>query len=278
MEMLSVSALAYFSLAMTILSLWVKRSPWIWGAFLILAFALGSLAKIVEPIALAPIGGLLVLHTLIKGDVKGLARFVLVSVAIAVSIGLMLHYFPGFHNWKVAQNLWINFDKPFIGIFVLALGFPLLKNTREFGSMLKVAIPLALAGILLMAMLGIYSGLIQWDPKLPKLLWIFAPVNLIFVSIIEEAFWRGFVQNELQRAFGGKSGLSALAAILVTSLGFAAMHYFWAPNFPFLALVFVASVIYGSVYTFTKALEASILTHWLFNLTHFLLFTYSSSS
>ncbi|NGX47119.1 MAG: hypothetical protein K1000chlam3_00488, partial [Chlamydiae bacterium] len=55
---------------------------------------------------------------------------------------------------------------------------------------------------------------------------------------------------------------------------FAALHYIWVPNIPFLTLVFVAGIIYGSIFQFTRALEASILCHWLFNITHFLLFTY----
>ncbi|NGX48407.1 MAG: hypothetical protein K1000chlam3_01800, partial [Chlamydiae bacterium] len=71
--MLPHTVLAFFALAMTILSLWVKRSPWIWGSFLVLAFALAFMAKIITPIALAPIGAVLVLHTLLKGDLRGLA-------------------------------------------------------------------------------------------------------------------------------------------------------------------------------------------------------------
>ena len=58
------STLAFFSLAMAILSMWVKRSPWIWGPFLLLAFALGYIAELITLIALSPIGGLLIIHIL----------------------------------------------------------------------------------------------------------------------------------------------------------------------------------------------------------------------
>lgn len=282
---LSHASLAFFALAMTIVTPWVKRSPWVWGPFLIIAFALAYLAKIITPIALAPVGGLLILHTLLKGDIKGLARFLLVALTIAISLGLAMHYFPGFHNIPILKNvhfgknaapftLFLNFDKPFIGIFVLALGFPLLRNTQEFGQVMKMAIPLTIAGIIVMILLGLFSGLIQWDPKLPKIFWFFAIENLILVSIIEEAFWRGFVQKELFRWFGERGFLANSACVVFTAFSFAALHYFWIRSIPFLMLVFVAGIIYGSIFQLTKSLEASIFCHWTFNICHFLLFTY----
>jgi len=286
------STLAFFALAMSITSLWAKRSSWIWGSFLVLAFALAYLAKIISPIALVPIGTLLVLHTLLKGDIRGLARFVLVVITFVISLGLLVHKFPGFDNIPILQkvqispgaypfNLWLNFDKPFVGLFVLALGFPLVATLRDFSKLMRSAIPLALGGIAIMIVLALYFGQVRFDPKLPKIFWFFAIENLIFVSIIEEAFWRGFVQKEFFRWFGEKGIVASTASVLITALLFTALHYFWVPSLPFLLLVFVASVIYGSIYQFTRALEASILCHWLFNITHFLLFTYpglSSSS
>lgn len=277
----AAAVLSFFALAMTIITAWVKRSPWIWGGFLIFAFALGYLAKLFDPIALAPIGGLFVLHALLKGDIKGLARLLLVLLATAISIGLLIHKFPGFHNWLVVSKqqltssaapftLYLNFDKPFIGIFVLVLGFPLLKDPAEFGRMLKWAIPMIIGGVAIMIFAALFSGLIQWAPKFPKISWFFALENLIFACIIEEAFWRGFIQNELFRVFGGKG----IVSVFLTALIFAGLHYFWVPSIPFLGLVFLAGLIYGTIYQVTKSLEASILCHWVFNMTHFFFFTY----
>jgi len=285
MDSYATSALAFFALAMTIISAWVKRSAWIWGGFLIFAFILGHFAKLFDPIALVPIGGLLVLHALLKGDIKGLARLILVVLTAAISIGLITHKLPGFHNWLVIDptllspdtaplSLYLNFDKPFIGIFVLVLGFPLLQNLRSFKRMLKVAVPLALCGVAIIMVISTYSGLIKWDPKLPKIFWFFALSNLIFTAIIEEAFWRGFIQKECFRWFGGKGFASAAGAILLTSFIFAALHYFWVASLPFLGLVFLAAIVYGTIYQYTQSIEASILCHWALNLTHFTLFTY----
>ena len=287
-QLLVQSSLAYFALALTIISAWVKRSPWVWGSFLIFAFLLGYMSKILTPIALLPIGGLFLLHSFLKGDIKGFARFLLVLAATLLSLGLIIHYFPGFNNWKILDKvqiskgaspvtLYLKFDKPFIGIFVLVLGFPLIANRHQFLQLLKVAIPLTLLGLAILIPLALFSGLIHWDPKWPKMTWFFLLENLIFVSIIEEAFWRGFLQKEAFRFFGGKGFFANWACVVVVALGFAALHYFWVPHWPFLTLVFVAGLVYGAIFQITKALEASILCHWVFNATHFLLFTYIST-
>lgn len=285
MDSYAISALAFFAIAMTIISAWVKRSPWIWGGFLIFAFALGFIAKLFDPIALAPIGALLVLHTLLKGDIKGLARLILVLITVAISLTLLTHKFPGFHNWLIVDKLkltpdaapftlYLYFDKPFIGIFILVLGFPLLKDPREFVQMLKMAIPFILCAVAIMITVALFSGLIKWSPKLPEIFWFFAIVNLLFICVIEEAFFRGFLQNELFRAFGGKGFIASAGAIFITAFLFAALHYFWVSSIPFLGLVLMAGIFYGTIYQFTRSLEASILCHWVFNITHFLLFTY----
>lgn len=286
---LTHTSLAFFALAMTIVSLWVKRSPWIWGPFLILAFALAYMAKVVGSDALIPIGALLVLHTILKGDLRGLARFILVVIAIVVSLGLALHKFPGFDNpqildkVKISKNAYpfslsLNFDTPFMGLFVLALGFPLIGSIREFGRLLKVALPLSIGGMAILIVLSLYWGMIAWDPKIPRIFWFFLIQNLLFTCVIEEAFWRGFVQREFFRWFGNRGFLANIGCVFVTAFFFAALHYLWIPNIPFLGLVFIAGIIYGSIYQYTQALEASILCHWLFNITHMLLFTYPAIS
>jgi len=279
------ASLSFFALAMTIISFWVKRSAWTWGGFLVFALVLGYFAGIITPIALAPIGALLVLHALMQSEVRGLVRFVLFAATVAISIGLLGHYFPGFHNIPiyqkikispdaVASSLWLNFDKPFIGIFVLAWGLPLMKSVSDFERLLKVALPFAIGGIAIMIYFSLFSDLIHWDPKFTPRFWIFAIINLIFVTVIEEAFFRGFFQNELLRWLGGKGYLANVGSVFLTALAFALLHFQWVANPYFLALVFIAGIIYGSIYQFTKAIEASILCHWLLNITHFALFTY----
>lgn len=278
-------SLAFFALMMAFISFWLKRSPWMWGAFLIIAGLLGFYAKLLDPIALAPIGALFILHGLLRGGVQGWTRFALAIVTIGISIGLWTHLFPGFHPLLVVDqveiskgavpfSLYMSFDKPLVGFFILAWSLPLIQNLFSFKQMLKVALPLSLLGIILLAAISLYSGLITWDPKFPTFFWLFAPINLILVVIPEEAFMRGFVQNECYRLLGGKGIVAQVFAVLLTALFFAALHYTWVKNIPFLALVFIAGVIYGAIYQLTKSIEASITCHFLFNIVHFTLFTY----
>jgi len=279
------ASLAFFALMMTIISFWVKRSPWIWGGFLTFAFVLGYFANLITPIALAPIGALLFLHIILASDLKGIARLILFLLAAAISLGLLAHKFPGFEGVAVFKrirvspgampySLYLNFDKPFIGIFVLACGLPLIKNVGQLERVLKTALPLSIGGIAIMIYFSLFSGMIRWDPKYTPRIWFFAIENLIFVSIIEEAFWRGFLQNEFFRWFGRKGYLANVGCVLVTALLFGALHYLFVPSPMFVALAVIAGVVYGSIYQFTRAIEASILCHWLLNLTHFALFTY----
>lgn len=279
------TSLAFFALMMVIISFWVKRSPWIWGGFLVFALVLGYFAQVITPIALAPIGALFAVHILLAGDLRGLARFLLVLIATALSLGLLAHKFPGFHNFVVFQNvrispsaapysLYLNFDKPFIGICVLACGLPLIHNLRELERVLKIALPLIIGGIAIMIYFALFSGIIEWDPKYTPRLWAFAIINLMFVSIIEEAFWRGFLQNEVFRWLGKRGYLANVGCVFITAALFGGLHYLFVPNLLFVALAFIAGIVYGAIYQYTKALEASIFCHWLLNLVHFTLFTY----
>ena len=119
-------------------------------------------------------------------------------------------------------------------------------------------------------------GLVRWDPKFSLLFPLWAVNNFIFVSVPEEAFFRGFLQKEFSRWLG--TGLWAhVSAILAASLVFTLAHVLWVPSVPFLFAVFVASAIYGTIYAITQSIEASILCHFVVNLLHFTLFTYGAA-
>lgn len=173
-----LSTLCFFSLAMSFLSLWVKKTAWLWGSFLAISYALALIANIATPITLIPIGLLLICHAAIKKDISYAANYLLFAVITAISIGLYFHFLPGFQNWQIVSNvklspnaypysLWFNFDKPFIGIFALVFGLPLIASKEQIRHMLKMAIPLSLIGIGILMGISLLSGMVQWDPKIP---------------------------------------------------------------------------------------------------------------
>lgn len=279
-----LSTLCFFALAMSFISLWVRKTPAIWGSFLLIAYVLAFQAKIVGWLSLVPVLILLLCHFILKKDLQKSTRFILFCIVTGISLALAFHFLPGFHNWQLASqlclspgaypyNLWLNFDKPFIGLFVLAFALPLIDSRARLWQVLKVAIPFSIIGILIMLWISMHFKLVQWDPKIPMITVIWLIDNLIFVAVPEEAFFRGFIQRELYQWFGRSHG-SAIGSIFITSLFFTLLHLFWVADLGFLSLVFIASLIYGAIYQATESIEASILCHFGLNAVHFFFFTY----
>jgi membrane protease YdiL (CAAX protease family) len=283
-----IAFLCFFSFAMSFISLWIKKTAWLWATFLGIAIILAWESHVISYMALIPISVLFFCQYCLTREIAKPIRLILFGIVVIVSLALGFHFLPGFNNWKLVSqaqlcpnalpySLFLNFDKPFMGIFTLALSVPLLSTAAQWRKMLKITLPSTLLGILVMAGIALKIGMIAWCPKIT---WIFFPwmiINLIFVSIPEEAFFRGFIQRELYLWFG-KTPLSAIGSVVITSFFFVLLHLIWVGSYSFLSLVFIASVIYGALYQWTQAIESSIFCHYLFNVTHFLLFTYPALS
>lgn len=275
-----MAALCFFSLIMGIASFWIYRSPWIYGSFFLLSYFLGSFAKIVTPLALVPLLCLLVLHGILKGGIAGKTRAILVMLAGLLSIAMWIHIVPGFHNWKILSKatteytFYLNWDKPFTGIFVLAWAFPLLRTKEELKRIFSLSLPYAIFSTILLILLSIWGGIVKWDPKIPHDFWLWAIVNLFLVVIPEEAFMRGFIQKEFFRLFGEQGLAAASGSILATAFLFSLLHIQGIPHFAYILLVFASGILYGSIYQYTKSIESAIFCHYFLNVIHFFLFTY----
>jgi hypothetical protein len=271
--MVDLQDLAYFSLAMCFLSLWIRRSVWLWASFLAISLILAFQAGVAKPFSLVPIGTLILCHILMARSLQGIQRWIVFAISIIVSAALILHQIPGFCNWNVSGKFWINYDKPFIGLFVLTFALPLIRTRSDFFSVAIRTVPLTVLGIAFMAILATASGAVSLQLKWPDHLFLRTASNLIFVSIPEEAFYRGFVQEELFKKFGqGFKG--HVGSVLITSLFFAFMHVGWSLNMGILAFVFLASTLYGAVYQYTRSIESSIFCHFALNMTHMVVFSY----
>jgi membrane protease YdiL (CAAX protease family) len=211
-------------------------------------------------------------------------RFLLFSSSLFICISLFLHFLPGFANWKVASNLiiskhsyplnlWLDFDKPFIGLFAMAYLLPLIDSRRELWDLIKKVLPVLVLMSIALVAISYYLKIIVFEPKLPSVFGIWIIQNLILVSIPEEVFFRGFLQQELEKLFGAKL-FGTGCAIIITSILFALLHIGWSPNFSAIALGFCASLFYGAIYRWTQAIEASIFCRFSFSTIHFLFFSY----
>lgn len=265
--------LPFLCLGLAILSLWVYRSPWLWGGFLALALILAIDKDVANPFVLIPIGTLFLIHLLLKKNFLGYERLFLIAVAIAISTCLSFHWIPGFHNWHISGRLWINFDVPFIGFFILALQLPLIKSKGEWRRVALKTVPLTILGIGLMAILAVYTGATTLHFKCPTHPFIRLLSNLFFVAISEEAYFRGFIQEEIYK-YCGKGAKGSMIAVIATSIIFALYHLKWTSSLPILIFTGIAGLLYGSIYQYTKAIESSIFCHFALNFVHMFFFTY----
>ncbi len=120
-------------------------------------------------------------------------------------------------------------------------------------------------------LLALSFKFIHFDPKFPSCFWIWAPVNLFFTCVAEEAFYRGFLQKKLSQ-YLIKVPFSQIISIVIASFIFGFRH---TSKFDVMILfAMIAGIAYGYAYAKTNRIETSIFVHFSFNLTHFLLFTY----
>lgn len=278
-----ISTLAFIALFLGLLSLWVYRRVWVWGFFLGISLLFALMGKVIAIQALLPIGLLLGVHLWLHYPIRGLLRLILVLIATVISLALSYHVAYGFFNWALTSSMklssdalpytyYLNYDKPFIGFFILALNLPLLEDRIHYKTMLVRAIPLSLVGLAILIYLALHFQLIKFDFKLVYFLPIWIVSNLFLTVIPEEAFYRGFLQREICEHLHNK--WAGVLSILVVSIGFALMHYKFIDNYFYIGMAFVASVIYGSIYHATKSIESSILCHAAFNIAHMIFFTY----
>ena len=268
---------------MAFLSLWIDKRVGIWISFITIACVFAFIAKLIDVRGVISIGILGVIHLILSGQVKGKIRLALVLSATLISFGLITHLLPGFHNWNLVKNLqiskdgvpfslFLNFDKPFIGFFPLALTLPLLESRFQIRTILLKTVLLTLIGILVIMILALFLHVVKIDLKFPHITPIWMIANLFLTTIPEEAFFRGFLQRELNEYLDTK--WSGIFSVVAVSLLFTVAHIAFIKDVNFLLLSFVASLIYGTIYHTTRSIEGSIFCHFLFNLTHFFFFTY----
>lgn len=195
---------------------------------------------------------------------------------ILTSVGLMLHVIPGFHNVKILDNvragpesspfsMYYNFDKAIIP-FVLLISMKSLfimntrPNTRHwYWLVLVVAVPILL-------MIAVLLGGLKVEIHHPDWLFQFVLANIFFVSLAEEALFRGYLQQRLSSVFPPK------LALMIVSLLFGALHYSGGNLLVIFATL--AGLIYGLAWMLSGRLWVAVLFHVGLNLCHLLFFTY----
>lgn len=208
----------------------------------------------------------------------------LLGVLILMMVPLFyLHIIPGFHNLCLINkvrlcadctpySLYLNTDKILVGILLLVYGHRHLnRHFQEWRRSFQVTfIPLFFV-VFVLLIGATFFNYIRVDFKISSLLAPWAVVNLLFVCVAEEVFFRGFLQKELSHILHPIKG-GAWIALGIASILFGLAHY--QGGVTYIALATLAGAGYGFVYQRSGQIESPIFLHFLVNLIHFIGFSY----
>ena len=278
-----LSLICYLLLLIAILSLWIKQDIKVWGVIATFSMVCGVIS---DRIAVTGIVSIVILgllyYTVNRIDLKLPVRTAACVLVIILSVLLATHLIPGFNNWKIIDNIslseisqpysmYLNMDKTFVGLIILGLGFPLVKNLKEWVFVLRSTLPIFLMGLVVLASIIPIFSYARWDLKFPNFVFVWTLKNLFFTCVSEEAFFRGFLQRNLSKKLRRYKYGNILSLISVSFLfGFAHL----AGGFKYMVLAAMAGIVYGYAYQKTQRIEASILCHFGVNIFHFIFLTY----
>ncbi|MHC8387437.1 lysostaphin resistance A-like protein [Pseudomonas sp. MDT2-39-1] len=254
--------------------------PWIYLALLSLGYALALTYGQLGWLAGISVALLLVAGFAVRQQKLPIARFLGHGLFIFLALALAMHWLPGFYNGRgidpqrftddaVPFSMYLNQDKPLIGFWLL-LVCPWIVGRRSLRlSAYATALALTLSTVLALGG-ALVLGVISWAPKWPDQAGLWVLNNLLLVTLVEEALFRGYIQGGLSRQFKNLPYGENLA-LLLASLLFGLVHV--GAGWQWVLLASLAGIGYGLAYRF-GGLGAAIATHFGLNLLHFALFTY----
>jgi hypothetical protein len=254
--------------------------PWLHLALLSLGYALALIYGHLGWLAAISFVLLLIAGFAVRQSAVPFARYLGHGLFIFLALALALHWLPGFYNGRgiaplrftddaARFSMYLNQDKPLIGFWLL-LFCPWIVGRRSLRlSFYSTALALMVSAVLALGG-ALVLGVIHWAPKWPDQSWLWIANNLLLVTLVEEALFRGYIQGGLSRFFKHLPYGENLA-LLLASLVFGLAH--GGAGWQWVLLASLAGVGYGLAYRF-GGLGAAIATHFGLNLLHFALFTY----
>jgi len=192
--------ITYGLLMLSIISLWKPITPQfnnrikLWVILFLLSLMFALFWDFIQPISLLPILLFAIACKFMNQKTNNwLKKIILAFIITLIAIGFIGHFIPGFSNPILISNVMIsknaipytqflNFDKALVGLFIIAFGTQLLSTKREWFKMLKTALPLVLTLILVVTLLALLIGYIQFDLKF----------KFLFISDVPHTF----IQNQ----------------------------------------------------------------------------------
>jgi membrane protease YdiL (CAAX protease family) len=270
----------FILLLAAVLGLWVHRALWV-GALVAAVIAAYLTGALHGPAALWIALAAALAWAYAKAG-PGALRVALGIAFALYSVAMGLALLPGFDRVVLFRGLVLSpgaapydiavgFPKVVTGIFILGLINPSLLSRRGLGPVLRRAAPVFAATTLAVMIAVCALGYTAFAPKwTPLFLW-WAPINLLFTCLSEEAFFRGFLQHELARV-GSSSSAARLGALVTAAVAFGLAHAGGGASYVIAAAL--AGVGYGWAFQRTQRIEAAMAVHFGVNAVHFLLFVY----
>ncbi len=229
--------------------------------------ALGRLLSIFAPV--------LILYSALPVADEGKLNWQDVVIAIWLVSVVLFHFLNGI--WAVPTNL--DFMSRLFVVSLGALSWTYLRPIPDLGYELVFSRKVLLAAVtnfLLFAAiaipLGLLLGFTSWNPRWHGIVdFLLAYVEIfLFIAVLEELFFRGFLQNLLTKSLG-----SWWRAQLIASLIFGLFHILHAPfpNWRYVILASIAGWFYGSAYRSGGTLVSSALLHAMVDTTWRTFFT-----
>lgn len=182
---------------------------------------------------------------------------VLLALGLAVDLRWME---PAWPRGLAALGKMLLLDAGIFGFLVVRrlenVGFDLRYTKKDvlrgFGEYLLYAV--------IAVPLGLWLGFLHWHANIPSPLRVITAFvfTFLFIAIPEELFFRGWVQNLLERRMG------RTAALLVTAMVFGLAHWNKRAvhfNWRYVLMAAIAGIFYGRAWRAQRRVGASALTH-----------------
>ncbi|NYF92206.1 CPBP family intramembrane metalloprotease [Tunturiibacter empetritectus] len=211
--------------------------------------------------ALLPIAVTLLLHQAqqVDPDQTGTWRdyFVLITLGLAVD----LRWFePAWPPHLAVFNKMILLNAGIYGFLFIrelsGIGFDLRIRLRDFAIGLRewaLFTPIAIA-------LGLSLSFLHFHPHWPRLSQLAGAYlfTFLFIAVPEELFFRGWLQNLLERRLGRTQALLLTSALFgLSHFNKRALHFNWR----YVLLAAIAGIFYGRAWRQDRRVGASALTH-----------------